>query len=169
VLTESLGLPLVTQAPSARYITVGLNAIYMGDNKQSSSKGKVKVNRLPTTDESYKVEAAVSPTPFISVTANTTTGVFWGTQSVLALDSDPRGIPVGTVNDGPRFPYRGVHADVCRNFQSKDAILKLIDSMAMYKLNYLQMHISDDEGWRLEIPGLPELTEVPSQPWISRN
>ena len=50
--------------------------------------------------------------------------------------------------------------DVARNFQTKDSILKFIDSMSIYKLNTLHLHLSDDEGWRLEIPGLPELTQV---------
>ena len=50
--------------------------------------------------------------------------------------------------------------DVVRNFRSKEDILKLIDVMAMYKLNKLHLHLTDDEGWRIEIPGLPELTEV---------
>ena len=50
--------------------------------------------------------------------------------------------------------------DVARNFQSKEAILKFIDVMSTYKLNKLHLHLSDDEGWRLEIPGLPELVEV---------
>ena len=50
--------------------------------------------------------------------------------------------------------------DVARNFQTKDSILKFIDAMSLYKLNKLHLHLSDDEGWRLEIPELPELTEV---------
>ena len=50
--------------------------------------------------------------------------------------------------------------DVARNFQTKDSILKFIDAMSIYKLNILHLHLSDDEGWRLEIPGLPELTQV---------
>ena len=51
--------------------------------------------------------------------------------------------------------------DVSRNFHSKEQILKLLDVMAMYKMNKFHFHLTDDEGWRLEIPGLPELTEVP--------
>ena len=53
-----------------------------------------------------------------------------------------------------------MHLDVARNFVPKDQVLKLIDVMAMYKLNKFHFHLTDDEGWRLEIPGLPELTEV---------
>ena len=56
--------------------------------------------------------------------------------------------------------YRGVMVDVCRNFHDKDSILALIKAMGVYKLNKLHLHLTDDEGWRLQIPGLPELTEV---------
>ena len=64
------------------------------------------------------------------------------------------------VTDKPRFTYRGMHLDVARNFHSKSSIIKLLDQMAAYKLNVLHLHLSDDEGWRVEIEGLPELTEI---------
>ena len=67
-----------------------------------------------------------------------------------------------SIQDAPRFDYRGVMVDVARNFHSKDAILATLDQMAAYKMNKLHLHLTDDEGWRLEIPGLPELTEVGS-------
>lgn len=53
-----------------------------------------------------------------------------------------------------------MHVDVGRNFHTKEEILKILDAMAMYKLNKFHFHLTEDEGWRLEIPGLPELTEV---------
>ncbi|TMJ16787.1 MAG: beta-N-acetylhexosaminidase [Alphaproteobacteria bacterium] len=65
-----------------------------------------------------------------------------------------------SVEDSPRFPFRGLHVDVARNFHSKEALLKLVEQMAVYKLNRLHLHLGDDEGWRLEIKALPELTEV---------
>ncbi|WP_233151111.1 family 20 glycosylhydrolase [Sphingomonas mollis] len=65
-----------------------------------------------------------------------------------------------TVEDAPRFGFRGLLVDVARNFHSKPELLKLIDRMAAYKLNRLHLHLGDDEGWRLEIAGLPELTEI---------
>ena len=58
------------------------------------------------------------------------------------------------------FSYRGLHLDVARNFQSKDTVKKLLDLMAFYKLNRFHWHLTDDEGWRIEIKQLPELTEV---------
>ena len=68
-----------------------------------------------------------------------------------------------TVTDAPRYPFRGLHIDLARNFHSKEELLKLIDAMALYKLNKLHLHLADDEGWRLEIAALPELTEVGSR------
>jgi len=65
--------------------------------------------------------------------------------------------------DEPRYAFRGLHVDVARNFHSKEMMLRLLDQMAAYKLNKLHLHLADDEGWRLEIPGLPELTEIGSQ------
>ena len=90
-------------------------------------------------------------------------GVFYGIQSLLSLLRTEAGsavAPVCQVNDQPAFGYRGLHIDVGRNFQSKETILRLLDVMARYKLNKLHFNLTEDEGWRLEINGLPELTEV---------
>lgn len=62
------------------------------------------------------------------------------------------------IEDYPDLPYRGIMIDVARNFTSKDNMLRLIDLAARYKLNYLHLHLSDDEGWRLSIEDIPELT-----------
>lgn len=64
------------------------------------------------------------------------------------------------IEDAPRFPFRGLHIDVARNFHGKDEILRLIEQMAALKLNKLHLHLADDEGWRFEVKALPELAEV---------
>jgi hexosaminidase len=69
-------------------------------------------------------------------------------------------LPVGSVQDQASMGFRGLHIDVSRNFRSKDFILKTIDQMSYYKLNKLHFHLADDEGWRLQIASLPELTDV---------
>ena len=92
------------------------------------------------------------------------TGVFNGLQSLASLvDVNSNTIPYIHVIDEPLYEFRGMLVDVARNFRSKDFILKLLDQMAAYKLNKLHLHMGEDEGWRLEIPGLPELTDVSSK------
>lgn len=93
------------------------------------------------------------------------TGVFYGLQSILSLVPTDGSKKIATLDakDAPRFEYRGVFLDVGRNFKTKDAVLRLLDQMAAYKLNKFHFHLSDDEGWRIEIPGLPELTDVGSK------
>jgi hexosaminidase len=95
-------------------------------------------------------------------------GIFYGIQSLKTLidpdfyASKQKAIKVKAVDvlDAPRFNHRALLVDVARNFLPKSELLKTIDLMGLYKLNILHLHLIDDEGWRLEIPGLPELTEV---------
>ena len=86
--------------------------------------------------------------------------MFYGVQTLLALMDDQGLVPQVSIKDSPRFSYRGLMVDVARNFQPKQEIMKLLDVMAMYKMNKFHFHLSDNEGWRLEIPGIEELTSV---------
>ena len=124
----------------------------------------LKTTGSNTSSERYQLE--ITPSKII-IQADSNKGIFYGMQSLKALlpiksltAGKPCPIPVVTIEDNPRFAYRGMHVDVARNFQPKASILKLLDLMAFYKLNKLHFHLTDDEGWRLEIAGLPELTEV---------
>ena len=88
-------------------------------------------------------------------------GAFWGAQSLLSLlGVNQHQVPLMKVSDAPRFEYRGMQTDVARHFRSQQTLMKLIDQMSAMKLNKLHLGLTNDEGWRLEIPGLPELTEV---------
>ncbi|OHX16335.1 family 20 glycosylhydrolase [Chromobacterium sphagni] len=88
-------------------------------------------------------------------------GVFYGVQTLLGLLPQGGGqVRWMTAEDAPRYAHRGFMADVARNFKQPSTVRRLIDQMAAYKLNKLHLHLSDDEGWRLQIPGLPELTDV---------
>ncbi len=119
-------------------------------------------------DEGY--ELIVTSTG-ITIDASSTTGAFYGIQSLKTLIpastyAHPQKeieIPCVEIKDAPRFPYRAFMIDVGRNFQPKSEILKVLDVMALYKLNVFHFHLTDDEGWRLEIPSIPELTEVGSK------
>ncbi|SFF96322.1 hexosaminidase [Duganella sp. CF458] len=103
----------------------------------------------------------------ITITGNSAAGVAHGLQSLRDLLPLPAAggkkavdLPMLTVTDAPRFAYRGLMLDVSRNFQPKQTIFRLLDLMARFKLNAFHFHLTDDEGWRLEIPGLPELTSI---------
>lgn len=92
----------------------------------------------------------------------TAQGVFYATQSLmqLYLASDNGEIQQCAIADEPRYAYRGLHLDVCRHYFPLDFIKKYLDLMAMYKLNNFHWHLTDDQGWRIEIKKYPKLTEV---------
>ncbi|MFT7606440.1 MAG: hexosaminidase [Saprospiraceae bacterium] len=93
-------------------------------------------------------------------------GVFYGVQTLLNLIENKNGkrfINACKINDAPSYSYRGVHLDVSRNFQTKATLLKMIDVMASYKVNKIVLCMTEDEGWRIEIDGLPELTQIGSK------
>ncbi|KAH3752480.1 hypothetical protein DPMN_187098 [Dreissena polymorpha] len=87
--------------------------------------------------------------------------MFYAVQTLSSVISGTNGrIPELRVEDAPRFRWRGMQIDVARNFHSVVNIKRLIKAMSMYKMNVLHLHLTDDEGWRLVIDGLPELTQV---------
>lgn len=104
----------------------------------------------------------------IVIVGSDSAGAYYGIESLLALipnnarkeKTGKVSLPLLHVKDSPRFNWRGMHYDMARNFHSKKVTLQLIEQMGRYKLNKLHLHLSDDEGWRVEIPGLAELTEV---------
>lgn len=104
----------------------------------------------------------------VMIYAATPTGAFYGIQSLKTLipasayahTQKEIQIPCVEIKDEPRFAYRAFMLDVGRNFHSKEEVKRILDVMALYKLNVFHFHLTEDEGWRLEIPALPELTEV---------
>lgn len=116
-------------------------------------------------DEAYEI--SVKPADVV-IRASTNTGMFYGIQSFKSMvpasawAKAPANvqIPCVEIADAPRFAHRAVMLDVARNFQPKKEVLKLLEAMSLYKLNVLHLHLTDDEGWRIEIPSLPELTSV---------
>lgn len=102
----------------------------------------------------------------IIVKANQTSGLFMGIQTLLqairqAEGEQPRWIvPSGSITDYPEYAYRGAMLDVSRHFFGVDVVKRLIDQMSAYKLNRLHLHLSDDQGWRIEIKSWPKLTTI---------
>ena len=116
-------------------------------------------------DEGYTLSISKNS---IVISASQTRGAFYAIQSlksILPVDSWKSKLatvdfPCMEVKDQPRFGYRGLHIDVARNFQTKEQVKRVLNWMAMYKLNKLHFHFSEDDAWRVEIPALPELTTV---------
>jgi len=107
----------------------------------------------------------------IIINANMPAGLFYGAQTLLQLlppsieDSAAASrtdwkIPCVEITDYPRFAWRGLMFDVSRHFFTKAEVMRFIDNMVRYKYNLLHLHLADDEGWRIEIKGLPRLTDV---------
>lgn len=95
-------------------------------------------------------------------------GLFYAVQSLLQLlPNQPKNqeikLPCVTIEDEPRYTYRGLHLDVCRHFFTVDVIKDFIAQMSYYKLNNFHWHLTDDQGWRIEIKKYPKLTEVGSK------
>ncbi len=120
-------------------------------------------------DETYKLN--VSGSSSVVLQAKTPHGLFNGIQTILQLlppdimsdnviDGIELEIPSTHIYDYPRFEWRGMHLDVCRHFFPKEFIKKYLDLMAMYKMNVFHWHLTEDQGWRIEIKKYPELTEV---------
>lgn len=144
----------------------------------AGEKGAIvlKTGDLKVNDKNAEAYALTINADGVVITGSDVNGVFYGIQSlralipaeVLAAKNGSAKVPFVNVEDVPRFGYRGMHLDVVRNFSTKETVLNLIDLMAFYKLNKFHFHITDDEGWRLEIPGLPELTSVGSKRGYSK-
>lgn len=102
----------------------------------------------------------------ITVAAPTEAGVFYGIQSLrkslpVAMNAEIS-LPAVEINDYPRFSYRGAHFDVARHFFTLDEVKTYIDMMALHNMNRLHWHLTEDQGWRLEIKKYPKLTEIGS-------
>lgn len=113
-------------------------------------------------DEAYQI---VVNERVIKITSRNNSGVFYGIQTLrksFPVDNNVTKIafPAGVINDWPRFAYRGMHLDVSRHFFPIDSIKVYIDAMAMHNLNKFHLHITDDQGWRIEIKKYPKLTEI---------
>ena len=141
---------------------------------QKGSPDKLPAISLQTGSKQLKkteaYELTVNSKQGISIDGFDAAGVFYAIQSFLAslpveqFKSQEKQIKTTALQiiDAPRFSYRGLQFDVARNFQTQETILKMLDIMAFYKLNRFLFYFMEDEGWRVEIPGLPELTQIGS-------
>ncbi|NKI26292.1 family 20 glycosylhydrolase [Arenibacter sp. 6A1] len=120
-----------------------------------------------TTPEAYQLNITQDS---IIINAKSAQGAFWGVQTIRQIIPQTSNdtlaktkmwlIPTGQVSDTPNFGFRGSMLDVSRHFFSVSDVKKYIDILAYYKVNILHLHLSDDQGWRIEIKSWPKLTEV---------
>ncbi len=114
-----------------------------------------------TKAEGYILDAKPSG---ITVTAHDAAGASHALRSLAQQAAFEKGkLAPLHVEDAPEYGFRGLHIDLGRNFHGRDGILKLVEAMATYKLNKLHLHLAEDEGWRIEIPALPELAAIGSK------
>jgi hexosaminidase len=173
---------VVVQAAPQQSMTPILNLL---KNRFSTAAGKVisvkptaanaaikliinKKNDAVIGKEGYNLNVTAKG---ISISANEPTGLYYGVQTLLQLlPNQIEGktiasnvtwtVPAIYITDYPRFPWRGLMFDVSRHFFTKQEVMRYIDNMARYKFNLLHLHLTDDEGWRLEIKSLPKLTTI---------
>jgi hexosaminidase len=153
-LRKSCGLTLKTATAAsskAIVLTVSEDAVAFSEN------------------DAYRLESSADK---ITIAAKTERGLFYGVQSLLQLlppavygDKPQAGlelkVPALVINDKPSMDkIRGLHVDISRHFRSKEELLRIIDSMAMHKLNTLHLHATDVQGWRIEIKAYPKLTTI---------
>lgn len=145
-------LNIVKDKPASGYISLNIN------------------NNIDVNDEGYLLDITKDN---IDIQAKTPQGLFYGMQTVMQLlpaeIESPEiikniawKVPAVTVKDEPRFRYRGMHLDVCRHFVDVDFIKKQLDVLAMFKINKFHWHLTEDQGWRIEIKKYPKLTEMGS-------
>lgn len=154
------------------------NANYLQEQLEKLVDLKLKVEDQATVSNAIvlSIDTAISNPEgyilnvnenYITITGGSPAGNFYGVQTLLksiplAEKSDVV-FPAVEIADAPRFAYRGAHFDVSRHFFPTDSVKSFIDMMALHNLNTLHWHLTDDQGWRIEIKSRPKLTEVGSK------
>lgn len=146
------------------------STISQSDTKADKSIMSFAINDS-LVDESYNLLIDKNK---VLIEANSPSGFYYAVQTIKqmlplsiyslkdASSKDKWVLPSLEIQDKPRFPYRGMHLDVSRHFFTKDEVKRYIDIMSVYKLNKFHWHLTDDQGWRIEIKKYPELTEIGS-------
>ena len=171
-LTETLRLNFNSFEVDGTFLSDQLqNGLGLKIALEQSAEAEIQIRKNPSlAEEAYQLNTNPEE---IEIQAASTKGVFYGLQSLhqllLVAEREGSSIPFVTIKDAPRFKNRGFMMDLARNFYPKEKIIQILDYMAFYKLNLLDLRLSDDEGWRIEIKGLPELTDIGSKRGFTRN
>ena len=134
-------------------------------NQKNTIIFRLRLVDIPSRSEKYILNVSKD---VVQIEARGYAGLFYGLQSFLQLlpskiEKGTAKIPAVEILDEPRFKYRGLHLDVGRHFMPVEFVKKFIDLMSQYKLNTFHWHLTDDQGWRIEIKKYPKLTEIGSK------
>jgi hexosaminidase len=164
----STGYPLPVQTNDEAAVEMGsIQITTVGARPEWGAEGYELV-----VEQGNATSAETKPPAYVLIVARTQAGAFYGVQTLLQL-FPPQIFSTNVVKDvaweipftvriedQPRFPWRGFMLDVSRHFFSKDEVKRVLDEMALHKLNMFHWHLTDDHGWRIEIKKYPKLTEV---------
>ncbi|XMO86770.1 beta-N-acetylhexosaminidase [Algibacter sp. AS12] len=141
--------------------------VIIEDSEKSLNTISLKLTDSISTNEGYEIETKESG---IIVKASMPAGIFYGVQTLRQLlpasieaatkTTDTLLVATGTIKDNPSYGYRGAMLDVSRHFFGVEDVKRYIDLISVYKMNRLHLHLSDDQGWRIEIKSWPKLTEI---------
>jgi hexosaminidase len=157
-----------TNDTSLQFEAAWLKSFLKGGDGNGQPQIYLEISNLDDSlgDEGYILDISSDK---IRISARTDAGVFYGIQSLrqlLPVEVEKEGLrhsvmlPQGRIIDKPRFEWRGLLLDCCRHFMDKDFVLRYIDLLAMQKMNRFHWHLTEDQGWRIEIKKFPLLTEV---------
>lgn len=155
-------------ASTARLLADYIKEVTGTEVKTATKAGKnsivLKVDPSIGHKEGYELNVTAD---VVTLTGATEAGVFYGCQTIHKALPITEGkalasLPAGEVKDFPQYNYRGFMIDVGRHFFSKEYLKKLIDVMALHNINYFHWHLTEDQGWRIEIKKYPKLTEIGS-------
>ena len=144
--------------------TTGLALEIVSKKEKKQKYIELSLSPKLTEPEAYELNVTAKG---ITIQGGSAAGVFYGIQtlrkSVPIGEASTVSLLAATINDTPRFSWRGMHLDCSRHFWSVDFIKKFIDLLAMHNMNTFHWHLTDDQGWRIEIKKYPELTTIGSQ------
>lgn len=169
-------LPLAQQFTADVRAATGL-ALTVRESTQPAEAGEIRIalvagdpaiDALPVArgdspkdgdpaDERYRIDVAAGA---IALSATAPEGAFRGLTTLLQIIATDLDVPACRIVDGPRLAWRGLSFDVVRTFFPPPDVRAVIDLLALYKMNVLHLHLTDDQGWRIEIDGWPKLTEI---------
>lgn len=164
VVSDESGLQAAAVLNELLLQTYGITLDTTGQDDQPNS---IRLIAATPADGLAEEEYFLNVQPVSILLTGSNRGMFYGVQTLsqmLPPDFDGKAmIPAAEIRDGPRFPYRGMHLDVSRHFMPVETVKRFIGLISRYKYNYFHWHLTDDQGWRIEILKYPRLTEIGSR------